>query len=64
MVAGVGCMRMYDMITHALHGEDRCAVAIYNCAVMVLLFTRGWVFIQQTGRYVALAWLSRFLSTV
>ena len=31
-VAGVVCMRMYDMITHALHGEDRCAVccvAIY-----------------------------------
>lgn len=29
MVAGVVCMRMYDMITHALHGEGRCAVAIY-----------------------------------
>ena len=63
MVAGVVCMRRYDMITHALHGEDRCAVAIYNAVVMVLLLSRGWELIQQTERYVALAWLSRFLST-
>lgn len=43
MVAGVVSMRMYDMITHALHGEDRCAVAIYIFFVMVgVYFARGW----------------------